>query len=274
MHSFPCISKPFPTATRLPPSFLREGWREGGKVKKRTLANLSKWPPTLIDGLARAAQGRRRGVPPRRRLRHRAFQTPRPCRGRAQATLRKTARLDRTVAGADSPRAPTLGRAGDDRRPDPRSGFGSWRPPLGAWPQATAASTRSPPRWVLEDCDEPTIFTPAWTGCSSVIGRHRAALGQVGISKDGALVLYDLTSVWLEGRRCPRSGDAATRATASAASCRSSSDCCATASKPSGGGAGVRRQHGGSGDRGGADRQAAASVRDLQGRCWWATAGC
>ena len=34
---------------------------------------------------------------------------------------------------------------------------------------------------------------------------------------------------------------------------------------PSGGGAGVRRQHGGSRDRGGADRQAVASVRVLQG---------
>ena len=32
---------------------LREGWREGGKVKKRTLANLSKWPPEKIESLRR-----------------------------------------------------------------------------------------------------------------------------------------------------------------------------------------------------------------------------
>ena len=43
---------------RAPPTILlregwREGWREGGKVKKRTLANLSKWPPEKIESLRR-----------------------------------------------------------------------------------------------------------------------------------------------------------------------------------------------------------------------------
>ena len=32
---------------------MREGWRENGKVKKRTLANLSKWPQPKIDTLRR-----------------------------------------------------------------------------------------------------------------------------------------------------------------------------------------------------------------------------
>ena len=31
---------------------LRESYREGGRVKKRTLANLSKLPPAMIDGIA------------------------------------------------------------------------------------------------------------------------------------------------------------------------------------------------------------------------------
>ena len=30
---------------------LRESYREGGRVKKRTLANLSKLPQALIDGI-------------------------------------------------------------------------------------------------------------------------------------------------------------------------------------------------------------------------------
>ena len=39
---------------RAPPAILlREGWRAGGKVKKRTLANLSKWPPEKSESLRR-----------------------------------------------------------------------------------------------------------------------------------------------------------------------------------------------------------------------------
>ena len=35
-----------------PPAILpREGWREGGKVRKRTLAILSSWPQARIDAL-------------------------------------------------------------------------------------------------------------------------------------------------------------------------------------------------------------------------------
>ncbi|MDR2405298.1 MAG: hypothetical protein LBE27_02895, partial [Deltaproteobacteria bacterium] len=33
---------------------LRESYREGGKVKKRTLANLSSLPPTVVEGLKKA----------------------------------------------------------------------------------------------------------------------------------------------------------------------------------------------------------------------------
>ena len=39
-----------PNRSSPPAILLREGWREGGKVRK-TLANLSKWPPTLVEGL-------------------------------------------------------------------------------------------------------------------------------------------------------------------------------------------------------------------------------
>ena len=34
-----------------PAILLRESYREGGRVKKRTLANLSKLPQRLIDGI-------------------------------------------------------------------------------------------------------------------------------------------------------------------------------------------------------------------------------
>jgi transposase len=41
-----------------PPAFLlRESYRDGGKVKNRTLANLSHWPPEQVDDLRRVLKG-------------------------------------------------------------------------------------------------------------------------------------------------------------------------------------------------------------------------
>ena len=42
-----------PNRNSPPAILLREGWRENGKVRKRTLANLSKWPKGKIDTLRR-----------------------------------------------------------------------------------------------------------------------------------------------------------------------------------------------------------------------------
>ncbi|MFC1642935.1 IS1634 family transposase, partial [Myxococcota bacterium] len=41
-----------------PAILLREGWREGGKVKKRTLANLSDWPDHKVQALAAVLKGK------------------------------------------------------------------------------------------------------------------------------------------------------------------------------------------------------------------------
>ena len=40
-----------------PAILLRESYREGGKVKNRTLANLSRWPEAKVDALARVLKG-------------------------------------------------------------------------------------------------------------------------------------------------------------------------------------------------------------------------
>ena len=40
-----------------PAVLLRESYREGGRVKKRTLANLSKLPQSLIDGIGALLDG-------------------------------------------------------------------------------------------------------------------------------------------------------------------------------------------------------------------------
>jgi len=48
-----------PNRSSPPAILLREGYREGGKVKNRTLANLSKLPPEAIDALRRVLKGER-----------------------------------------------------------------------------------------------------------------------------------------------------------------------------------------------------------------------
>ena len=47
-----------------PAVLLRESYREGGKVKNRTLANLSHWPEHKVDALARGLKG----LPPKLEL--------------------------------------------------------------------------------------------------------------------------------------------------------------------------------------------------------------
>ncbi len=46
-----------PNRNSPPTVLLREGWREGKKVRKRTLANLSKLPPEALDVLKRVLRG-------------------------------------------------------------------------------------------------------------------------------------------------------------------------------------------------------------------------
>src|SRR5574341_742043 len=46
-----------PNRTSPPAMLLRESFREGGKVRTRTLANLTSWAPERIEALRRALKG-------------------------------------------------------------------------------------------------------------------------------------------------------------------------------------------------------------------------
>jgi hypothetical protein len=48
-----------PNRNSPPAILLRESYREGGKIKKRTLANLSDWPAGKIEALRRVRPSRR-----------------------------------------------------------------------------------------------------------------------------------------------------------------------------------------------------------------------
>ena len=46
-----------PNRTSPPAVLLRESYRADGKIKKRTLANLTHWPPELVEGLRTLLKG-------------------------------------------------------------------------------------------------------------------------------------------------------------------------------------------------------------------------
>src|SRR4029077_12839984 len=58
-----------------PAILLRESYRQGGKVKTRTLANLSHWPEPKVDALAQTLKG----LPPKLDL-SQAFEITAACR--------------------------------------------------------------------------------------------------------------------------------------------------------------------------------------------------
>ena len=48
-----------PNRNSRPAVLLREGWREGERVRKRTLANLTDWSAEKVDSLRRVLKGQR-----------------------------------------------------------------------------------------------------------------------------------------------------------------------------------------------------------------------
>ena len=47
-----------PNRNSPPAILLRESYRDGAKIKKRTIANLSDWPTELVEGLRTLLEGR------------------------------------------------------------------------------------------------------------------------------------------------------------------------------------------------------------------------
>ena len=89
-----------PNRNSRPAVLLREGWREGGRVRKRTLANLTDWPAEKVDSLRRVLKGQRLVSP------EDAFTIERSLpHGHVDALLAMTRRLglDRLIAPKRSP---------------------------------------------------------------------------------------------------------------------------------------------------------------------------
>jgi hypothetical protein len=184
-----------PNRSSPPAVLLRESWREDGKVRKRTLANLSGWPEAKVEALRRllrdepAAPGGA-GVVLRRSLPH----------GHVAAVL-GTARklgLDRLIAGGRAAsRTARLALAMVVARVvEPASKLATARRLDGA----TASSSLGAVLGLGAVADKELYAALDRLGGEQA--RIEAALARRHLA-EGTLVLYDLSSTWLEGRCCP-----------------------------------------------------------------------
>jgi hypothetical protein len=187
-----------PNRTSPPAVLLRESYREGGRVKKRTLANLSKLPQALIDGIAALIDGAK--VTGRREAEP-AFEIVRSLPhghvAAAQGMIRKLG-LDRTLQGRTQvdKRVRRLIEAMIIQRiiaPGSKLAFHRALSP------ETATSSLALSVGLADVAEREVYEALDW-----LIGeqpRIEAALAKKHLAC-GTLVLYDVSSSYMEGRCC------------------------------------------------------------------------
>jgi len=183
-----------PNRRSRPAILLREGWREGRKVRKRTLANLSDWPPQRLEALAAVLKGQ--SVVGNLES---AFEIVRSRpHGHVAAVLGTLSRvkLDRLLARSRSRERDLCVALITARLLAPSSKLAVAR---SLWAE-TAESTLGELLGV-EDADEDACYAAMdWL-------LERQASLENALAKrhlaEGALVLYDVTSSYFEGRTCP-----------------------------------------------------------------------
>jgi Transposase DDE domain len=174
-----------------PAVLLRESYREGGKVRKRTLLNLSHWPGELVEGLRILLKGGH-AVPGDGLTIHRSL--PHGHVAAALGTVRRIG-LDELL-GRPQPRLRDLVLALlVSRIVHPASKLATARDL-----DAATASTSLGRVLGLGEVDEAELYAALdWLGERQPA--IEAALAKRHLA-DGTLVLYDVSSSYLEGRCC------------------------------------------------------------------------
>ena len=176
-----------------PAILLRESYRDGRKVRKRTLANLTKWPKELVEGLRVLLRGGAAVDPDEgfEVLRSR----PHGHVAAVLGTVRKTG-LDRLLAPRPSPERERAIAMICARILAPGSKLATAR----GLREETLSSTLGE-QLRLGEVDEEDLYA-AMDWLLERQGMIEAALAQRHL-EDGTLVLYDLSSTYFEGRACP-----------------------------------------------------------------------
>jgi hypothetical protein len=183
-----------PNRNSAPAVLLREGWREGKRVRKRTLANLSDWPSEKIEALRAVLKGAPIGT----KLED-AFEIirSRP-HGHIAAVLGSLRRLGlhSVLARASSRQRDIILALIVARLVAPASKLATVR---GLRDDSLSSSLGE--FLGLERIDEDEVYEAMdWLG--PLQDRIESALAKRHLQA-GTLVLYDLSSTWYEGRTCP-----------------------------------------------------------------------
>jgi transposase len=183
-----------PNRNSPPAILLRESYRVGGKIKKRTLLNLSDWSPTVVEGLRALLKGGT-VLPPGQEAITIKRSLPHGHVAAVLGTLRRIG-LDRLLGPAGNRCRDLVVAMIVARLIAPVSKLATAK----ALDPATAASSLGA---VLDlgEVDEDELYT-ALDWLLERQPQIEAALAKRHL-KNGTLVLYDVSSSYFEGRCCP-----------------------------------------------------------------------
>ena len=185
----PMYVETVPNRNSRPAVLLREGWREGGRVRKRTLANLTDWPPEKVQCLRRVLKGQRLVHP------EDAFTIERSLpHGHVEAVLAMARRLglDRLIAPKRSPERDRVLAMVVGRLLHPASKLATTR----RWQTTTLAQELD-----LGDADEDDLYEAMdWLLARQERIERRLAQRHL---HEGAPVFADVSGSDYEGRTCP-----------------------------------------------------------------------
>jgi len=178
-----------PNRNSRPAILLRDAWREGKNIKKRTLANLTDWPEEKVELLRKVLKGEQL-VSPRQ-----AFRVERSLpHGHVEAileTIRKVG-LDQVIASKSCRERDLVIAMIAERLIHPSSKLATTR----LWHTTTLAEELS-----VTDADEDDLYHALdWLLARQDRIEKKLAGKHLG---HGSLVLYDVTSSYYEGHTCP-----------------------------------------------------------------------
>lgn len=171
-----------------PAVLLREGWRQGDKVRKRTLANLSGWPKQRVEAFRQLLKGEPMVSA------HQAFTIHRSLpHGHVQAVLGAIRRLgiDRLIASRPSRQRSLVLAMIAQRLIAPGSKLACTR----SWHNTTLAEELK-----VQDADVDELYQ-ALDWLLARQGRIENKLAARHL-REGGLALYDVSSSYYEGRCC------------------------------------------------------------------------
>jgi transposase len=178
-----------PNRNSRPALLLREGWREGKKTVKRTLANLSDWPQAQIETLRRVLRGETM-VSPQDLLRT-THTSPHGHVEALRAMIRQLG-LESVISSQRRRERDLVVAMIVQRLIDPCSKLATTR----AWHTTTLAEELG----VVDATEDELYAAMDWLLARQERIEKKLAARHL---REGGLVLYDVTSSSYEGRTCP-----------------------------------------------------------------------